>query len=220
MRSGLIVGLAAVIVVAVAVAEGLRSNRWGPTEDIQLASAKLERVPAEFGSWVSKDVPLDPKIIKVAEATGNVSRIYMNRKGERITVLLLCGPSGPIGAHTPEVCYGGIGYSCKEKPTRAGVKFAGGQASFWSARFEKSSANDDPLLVYWAWGVDGNWEATANPRSDFALRGALYKLYLVRSDNPNTRGQEQGPEPIESFLTDFLPVVKNALAPAPDNGSS
>src|SRR5580698_6104219 len=111
MQKGLIVILAAGLVVAVALVEGIRTNRWGTAEDIQAAAKKLDYIPREFGPWVGTDAPIDEKIIRIAEASGNVSRTYMNRKnGERINVLLLCGPTGPIGAHTPEYCYGGIGY--------------------------------------------------------------------------------------------------------------
>lgn len=217
MRSGLIVFLAAGLVVAVALIEGIRSNRWGATEDFQVAARKLERVPREFGAWVGTDSPLDEKIIRIAEAVGNLSRSYVNRKnGERINVLLLCGPTGPIGAHTPDVCYEGIGFSCKGNPTAKGFVLPnGGRASFWTARFEKPSAIEGALRVYWAWSVNGDWEATKNPRTDFALQTLLYKLYVVRAENPAIRG-EPNHDPVDEFLTEFLPLVKTALTADPD----
>jgi hypothetical protein len=217
MRSGLIVFLAAGVVVAVALIEGNRSNRWGATAEIQIAAGKLERVPSEFGSWVGTDSPLDEKIVRIAEAAGNVSRSYVNSKnGDRINVLLLCGPSGPIGAHTPDICYGGLGYSCSGNPTVKGMALPnGGRASFWTARFEKASVTEGSLRVYWAWGVNGDWEATANPRTDFALQPSLYKLYLVRVDNPTTRDRDSNQDPFDLFLTEFLPLVKTALTADP-----
>jgi hypothetical protein len=210
MRNGLIVVLAVGLVAAFAVLEGLHSNRWGTTEDVRLAAEKLKGIPIQFGTWQGTELPQDSKAIQVAEAAGTVSRVYQGKKGGRFTVLLLCGPTGPIGAHTPEVCYGGLGYSCKGSPAPRGLKYEGGQASFWAARFEKPSVNDEPLFLYWAWGTDGNWQASANPRTDFALRGALYKLYVVRSDVMSARGPNDR-EPIEEFLADFLPHVKTAL---------
>src|ERR1700722_7885056 len=106
MPRGLVVLVAVIVVVAVAVLEGIRSNRWGETEDVRIAAGKLDRAPREFGNWVGVDTPQDAKILRVAEAVGNVSRHYSNRKnGDQIDVLILCGPTGPIGAHTPDVCY-------------------------------------------------------------------------------------------------------------------
>jgi hypothetical protein len=167
----------------------------------------------DFGSWVGVDSPLDEKIIRVAEAAGNVSRSYLNRKnGDRLNVLLLCGPTGPIGSHTPDVCYGGIGFACKVKPARKGIAIPNsGVATFWTATFERQAATEEALKVYWAWSVNGDWEAVANPRTEFALKTFLYKLYAVRADNPTTRGQGTNQDPVEQFLVEFLPLVKSAL---------
>src|SRR5215471_11322923 len=176
MARGLVIVIAVGVVVAAAVVEGLRSNRWGASEEIRAAADRLDRVPREFGDWVGTELPQDPRSLKVAEAAGCVSRGFANRKtGERVEVLILCGPAGPIGAHTPDVCYGGIGYACVGDPARKSVVPNGGTpATFWTARFEKTRRADDPLRVYWAWGTDGDWEASPNPRGEFALRGALY----------------------------------------------
>jgi hypothetical protein len=206
MPRGLLIVLAAALVIGVALVEGLRSNRWGESEDLKAAAAKLERVPREFGVWNGSDTTLDPKLVEKAEAVGYVSRQYVNRKnGERIEVLLLCGPSGPIGAHTPDVCYGGLGYKCIGKPIPRRVDFANASATFWTGRFEKQSPTDNPLRVYWAWGVNGEWQASDNPRTDFAFRGALFKLYVVHQEKSGTEALAN------EFLTEFLPLVKHAL---------
>lgn len=217
LRGVMILGVASVIVV-VAIVEGNRSNRWGATADLTIATKKLEGVPQEFGDWVSSERPLSEKIFKVTEATGTVSRVYYNQKsGDTITVLLLCGPSGPIGAHTPEVCYGGMGYSCRGNPTRKGLAVRNaGTSTFWTARFEKTTPTDEPLRVYWSWGINGDWEAAANPRTTFALTDALYKLYVVCSDNPALKPVDSQRDPVEKFLAEFLPLVKTALQPLSD----
>lgn len=218
LRNVLIAFLAAGAIAAVAIVEGIRSNRWGATVDIQVAARKLDNVPRDFGNWKGTDTPIDDKIIRIAEAVGNVSRNYVNTKnGEQINVLLLCGPSGPIGAHTPEVCYGGLGFACKGKPARKPVTYANdGSATFWSARFEKKSLNEEALRVYWAWSANGDWEAALNPRAEFALKPVLYKLYLVRGDDQLSRVADPNQEPIDMFLHEFLPIVKNALTTEPE----
>ena len=62
--------------------------------------------------------------------------------------------------------------------------------------------------------TDGDWQASANPRTDFALRRALYKLYVVRPEPRTPAGvpASSGPDPIDEFLAAFLPEVKKALA--------
>ena len=217
MRNGLIAILAAGAIVAVAIFEGIRSNRWGTSEDMKAAAAKLERIPNEFGPWIGTESPMDEKIIRIAEAVGNVSRKYQNRKnGDQVSVLLLCGPTGPIGAHTPEVCYAGLGFACKGKPTRKSVVYpSNGAGSFWTARFEKNSFAEEALQVYWAWSTNGDWEASTNPRADFALRSVLYKMQVQRGDYPSNQVRDPNKQPIELFLNDFLPIVKNVLSSAP-----
>ncbi len=218
MRNGLIVLLAAGGLVAVAVVEGIRSNRWGAPADTEQAASKLANIPSTFGAWEGMDQPLDEKIVKVAEATGNVSRSYLNRKnGERVGVLILVGPTGPIGAHTPDICYAGLGYSCKSTPAKKSIAFQGGStANFWNARFEKVSVDEKALIVYWAWSVNGiDWRAASNPRTEFALQSYLYKLYLVATESSDNLNRDSHQNPIVPFLDEFLPVLKTALSSAP-----
>lgn len=211
--SALVIVLAVAGLAAAAVFEGIGSGRWGASGDARAAAAKLDGVPPTFGDWAGLDVPLDDKVVRVAEATGYVQRIYRNRKtGAELTVLLLCGPSGPIGAHTPEYCYTGNGYTMAGEPQKKTVAPPGQTAtSYWSARFNKAAPAGEALRVCWMWGTDGDWEASANPR--LGWRSALYKLYVVRGEPPGPRAAER--DPVHEFLIDFLPEVKRALAASP-----
>src|SRR5262245_24191864 len=104
MKAVLIV-FAVVGLVAAGVLEGMRTNRWGASEEVKTVAERLTKVPGAFGEWTSKDAVMDPNIMKVAGATGYVDRTYTNGvTGETLGVLILSGPSGPIGAHTPDIC--------------------------------------------------------------------------------------------------------------------
>jgi len=213
-RSLVIYGSVALLVAA-GVFEGLRTNRWGQTEDMKAAVTRLNAVPANFGDWTSTEDPIDEKVLKVAEATGNISRTYSNRKtGNVVSVLILCGPSGPIGAHTPDVCYRGIGYEMAGDQEHRTLSLADGRkATYWTAAFQKQATGDNRLRVAWAWGTDGDWVASTSPRSEFVLRSALYKLYVSRPTAPADRDANPPVDRIQEFLADFLPEVKKALAP-------
>lgn len=214
LRSVLIVA-AVVALAAAGVVEGFRSNRWGESADAREAAARLDRVPQAVGPWASTESPMPEKVLRVAEAVGHVSRVYRNRaSGAEVSVLLLCGPPGPIGSHTPDVCYAGIGYTMVGGAGRRALPLPGGAgASYWSARFRKDGPNDPQLEVCWAWGGDGDWEASDSPRTQYALRPALYKLYATRVV-PAATDRAQVGDPIAEFLTAFLPEVKKAIAPA------
>ena len=209
---GLVIGLAVLGLAAAAYIEGTLSGRWGASAELKAASAKLDDVPKTFGDWTGQDLPLADKVLRVAEATGYVQRSYRNGKtGAEVTILLLCGPPGPIGAHTPEYCYAGNGFAMAGEPQKKTVAWGDSAASYWSARFERKAPPSDPLRVCWMWGTNGDWEASANPR--LGLKSALYKLYVVRTETVTPLGKRA--DPIQEFLREFLPEVKNALSFAP-----
>ncbi len=66
------------------------------------------------GSWRSvegAEATLAPEIARIAGSTDHIIRSYANEKtGEKVTVLVLYGPSQLVWAHTPEVCYPSTGY--------------------------------------------------------------------------------------------------------------
>jgi hypothetical protein len=187
--------------------------------DVREAAAKLESVPAAFGAWTSTEVPIPEKILRVAEAAGHVSRTYSNRKnGARVGVLLLCGPTGPIGAHEPQYCYAGNGFDMSGEPQTKDIAVPGGEtATYWTVLFEKrSELSEHPIRVCWMWSAGGAWKASTDPRTEYALRRALYKLYVTRSEPRLAGGAPRSPavatDSIVDFLTDFLPEVNKALA--------
>ena len=209
LRSLLIFGALALL-VASAIVEGVRSNRWGASEDLKASAAKLQNVPTAFGAWTSTENPVDAEILKKAEAVGSVSRVYENKNDRsQVGVLLLCGRSGPIGAHTPDICYAGLGFKMQGREVRKSL----GDSSYWTGKFEKP--NGDALMVSWAWGVDGNWVAAENPRVEFLGHDALYKLYATRGLSQSERSNSTAIEldATQEFLKEFLPEVKKALAP-------
>jgi len=214
LKSILILGAVAGLVVA-GVVEGLRTNRWGESEGAATATAGLTAIPASFGDWVSTDRKMDPRIQRIAGATGYMDRHYRNQKtGQVVDVLMLCGPSGSIAAHTPDICFAGIGYAMKEPtPVRRNLSVPSMEPmTYWSARFEKDGPNYPTLLVNWAWGVHGEWSASEAPRREFMLQHSLYKLYVTKRVAETDKDAIQAAAAVDMFMTEFLPRVKVALA--------
>lgn len=207
-----------VVVLAVAGLAGAavfdRLTSGVESGDVKEAAGRLDRVPREFGDWTGTDLPIEDKVLRVAEAAGCVSRVYTSRKnGAAVSVLMLCGPTGPIGAHEPKYCYAGNGYEENgPKAKRAATAADGTAATYWTVQFAKKPPTADvPLRVCWMWGLDGNWSASDSPRSEFALKRALYKLYVVRAE-PKPLAKDEA-DPIHEFLLSFLPEAKKALTP-------
>src|SRR5689334_18545657 len=108
-----------VLLVGYGVAEGLWSGRWGQSDEVRQAVARLDAVPRTIGDWQGEDSPHDPRQLEVAEIQGYVSRVYTNRRTRaRVSVLLVCGRPGPIAVHPPNICFTAQGFDMAAAPDR------------------------------------------------------------------------------------------------------
>src|SRR5262245_28962108 len=109
--------VALALVVGYGVAEGVSTHRWWESAALTRAAGRLADVPRTVGDWEGKDNEMDPRQAAAARLRGYVTRQYVRRgSNESVTVLLVCGQGGPVSAHTPDVCFAGIGYSTKAPP--------------------------------------------------------------------------------------------------------
>lgn len=211
-----------VTVVAVLGADvylfGTWTGRWAPSHDLERAVERLPQVPREVGDWRGEDVELGAREIERAEIAGYVYRRYRHaRTGDEYTVLLLCGRSGPMSVHTPDVCYRGAGFKQAADAVAAEVPRLGSEdaANLWTAEFGKEGSQvGRRLQIYWGWCLPGGeWQAPANPRVAFAGKPAVYKLYVVRSLTSANRKAEEAQA--QEFLRALLGQLDPALRPAP-----
>src|SRR4051812_44424328 len=109
MRRSLPLIAAALVVGLSGYAHGLRTGRWVTDRQVRDAVARVDRVPMGFGDWSGRPGKLDRATLDAAGVAGGLVRRYDNRRGEAVSVMLLCGRSGPVSVHPPEVCYQGSG---------------------------------------------------------------------------------------------------------------
>jgi hypothetical protein len=211
MRKTLPLVILAAVLALDGVVYGLWTNRWRSPEALERAVARLENVPEVIGAWqVDSSRVLDEREAAQAGFTGHLVRTYKNRvSGQALTVMLACGPAGPLSVHTPDVCYRGAGYDVMKTIAKRTDAPAG--AELWEARFGKpESTTPAELRVVWAWNVAGDWSAPDNPRFAFAGAPALYKLYVVQELMQDDRGADQV---CADFLDQLLPELNRQLFP-------
>lgn len=186
-------------------------DRWGDSHEMNQAVARLQNLKTSFGDWTSQPIEINPRHLEVAEVTGYIQRLYVNRtSGERISILLICGRPGPIAVHSPDVCYQGAGYKMGPKSIQTLAATATSRPlEFWAARFAK---DQDPtsLHILWSWSDGGRWIAPDNPRLVFYRSKVLYKLYIVHETKSH-----DGPvvdEAIQSFVIDFFPALQQMMS--------
>ena len=185
MRATLVIGTALALVVSAGLVHGFWTNRWHTSTALEDATAVLDRVGMDLDPWQAELVELEPRAVRVSGASRYVMRRYTHRTDRTSTsVLLMCGRSGPMAAHTPDICYQGSGFEVVGSPARHTVPAGPSSpaAEFWTARFRKRDAAVPMYLrIYWSWkAVGGAWVAPDNARLAFGRPPALYKLYVIR----------------------------------------
>jgi len=206
--------LAMGLTVASGAVIGKMSNRWGPSQDSLAAAKKLEELPEEFGNWKLKSSEkMSGEVVKMLECSGYISRVYVNQEsGEKVSLAVILGPSGPIAVHTPEVCFSSRDHKTLEsrKPTAVGDS----NDRFWAMTFEANDLSANLIRVYYGWTPGNHWAATKNPRVSLARYPYLYKIQLA-SDLPAGTDITSN-DPCKNFLEDFIPVMKEYLIDCSD----
>ena len=203
-----IVGIAVASLAALGVNDVLRATRL--TEATGTVQAKLDSIPLMFGDWKGEAVPFDEKLLKATRAVAHRNLVF-TRGGARpakISVLLLAGAPGDIGAHDPERCYGSTGYRSTAARTQKHINDIGLTHAFWSERFERETLPAGTVEVCWSWTDDGHWLAAEDARFSFMGRPILYKIYASRMLSV------ADDDPISELLRELAPLKRTALAGA------
>ncbi len=204
--------LTAVALIGVSgAAAGLWTHRWVPSRSLQEAAARLHEVPLKLEDWDGTEGTLDERMIAQADLAGYIARKYTNRRsGAVVSVLIVCGRSGPVCVHTPDVCYTNSGYEqTATRPHRTAVTGAP-PADFSVLDFRRTNvAVPSQMRLYLAWGRKEGWSAPKQPRFTFAREPVLYKMYVLREAPRQPEGAE--PDPAAELIDALLPGLHEAL---------
>jgi hypothetical protein len=206
---------AVVVIVGAGLVHGAWTNRWGPSPALAALGARFESVPMVIGDWKGTALELPPADRAMAGAVACLDRVYKNpSRGASVTVLLLGGLPGRIGAHTPDVCYPGAGFTL-DSPSAFERRYGADdhRAEFKTALATRQGTNPSVLRILWSWNASKGWSAPEEPRWTFGAAPALCKLYVVRE----TAGAvvDPGVDPCNDFLSVFLPEVDRLVFAAP-----
>ncbi|MGE0534560.1 MAG: exosortase-associated EpsI family protein [Pirellulales bacterium] len=217
--------VAGVLMVSAGVYQGFMSDRWGRhnSEAVASAAEALKRVPSVVGDWEGKDIEAskeNDRQLKIAKVAGVVQRDYTNRKtGAVVSVYLATGRSQNICVHTPDKCYKAAGFKQEETAPYTLGYGDKREATFNVGKFRKDDAEGILFLrIFWGWNGHDEWVAPKNPKWSLTWNPSLYKLYVIR----RITNQEENlkVDPINDFLSEFLPVVDPILFPSADSASS
>ncbi len=177
MRQTLPVATALVLVIAAGLVHGHWTRRWAPSQAVQSAAARLERIPMTLGDWQGqrRRSTAGSSTWRRSPATSPGGTRTAPARAP-VTVLLVCGRPGPISVHTPDICYAGAGFEPLKPPSRVtlpcGILRAAGRVL--DGRSEQAGAAGPTISASSGPGPPpGLWEAPDNPRLAFAPRQVL-----------------------------------------------
>lgn len=207
--------------------EGTWTERWArnKSEKLEEFTKRLMQVPKVVGSWEGTDNELSEKDLEQFQKSncrGYISRRYRNKvTQEQIEVYLVSGTARHITIHTPDQCYRGAGYEV-EGDTRT-ARVAAGESTtpfeFTTATFHKGTPERvDRLQIYWSFTEDGKWQGPRHPKSNYAQKPALFKIYLI---TPLSERRTEKNTTTDSFAEVFMPAVNQVLFPSgPSEGEA
>lgn len=189
---------------------------------MQQTADKLAALPKSFGPWeLVREDPFSDDVVAILECSGHVNRLYKNRDtGELVTVSLIVGPSGPMTAHRPEVCFSSRDYTPEGITTDETIESGGATHEFRQARFVSTRLDAQHIACYYGWTHDGTWTAPDAARFVLGSEPYLVKLQFTTHVSPESAESAQAVTNVEPtgerFLRDLLPVLNEELFPNKD----
>jgi hypothetical protein len=207
------------LIVMAGVANGLWTDRWGPSHELETMTRRVAAVPLDIGDWHGQDTrneELTDRLKREGTLHELVSRVYTEASsGESVSLMLATGRPGPISTHNPLTCYGGVGFDPEGRIGTMAVRPPGAPpARFARCSFQKGGPEREELTVYWGWRTPKGWVAdtAADPRFNFVTQRALTKLYVVRQGGGRRDPGGRGDDLALRFLNAALPVIDATLA--------
>ena len=208
MKRNLSIAIAVVLLLGSGLVHGLWTERWGTSQALAEAGARVANVPMQIGDWTGETNSVDIDSFAQAGALTYWSRTYRHDTGKSVTVILMCGRAGRMAVHTPEVCYRGIGYETSGAISTCSIG-DNPKAEFRTARFFREQGDVSQLRILWSWNDGNKWQAPASPRWEFRGEPYLFKLYLVREVTGETSNIDT--DPAVEFLRELIPTLEKTL---------
>jgi EpsI family protein len=205
--------LTGVMVAAAATAIALTPKQlYAPGQKPETSLEEL--VPKSFGEWyldpaTSQQIVNPTVLASLARFyTDNLSRTYVNNKGERVMLSLAYGAdqSRAMQVHKPEVCYVGQGFVI-DTPAKGNTLVGGGKLDIPNMRLvAKLGARNEPI-TYWIrsgdYVVRGWFEQNVARVKNGLIKGYTPDGLLVRVSTIGA-DKEQAYKLQDRFMADLI----------------
>lgn len=207
-----------VLVVSSLIGDALtrtQANFVDRERQLQFATEAIRNLPATIGPWrASPAEALSETVLRMLQCRAHANLLFVNDEtGERVSLVIMAGTSGPMVAHTPATCYESGAYEMVEGSRVEAVSSAGGLIdTFECVAFRPKAGGPALQRIYHAWRKSqSRWEAPRNPRLALGGEAMLYKLQLATSVPEKSADDSATSDACRRFLEVLIPVLDRTL---------
>jgi hypothetical protein len=216
-----IIVFAAILTVGIGL--GHRAiSAGGLSDGIELSQDQVDQLPDQIDAWtITNREKISGSALELLECTANGNLAYRNVATEaNVIVTVMSGPSGPLAAHTPEVCYSSKAYVVDSVPELLEINLGDGtKCELRVVNLVPRSDNHEPLTVIYGWNDGTTWKAPAPTwsRAVYAGTQSLVKLQaaIVTTGDSSVASTKDRQAQLKKFLTQFIPVINAQLEAQP-----
>jgi hypothetical protein len=219
------VGLAVMLLGASAAGRAWQSRRVDQMlRDGRVSPFPLKDLPKSFGPWVGDDEALDPAIARATGSTDSLSRVYQNKiTGQRLSLIVLFGPSTEMYIHSPENCYPTAGYEKVSGPKFRMVPpnpdakpedpASKGVWPFHELIYLKGEGGQtEEQEVYYTWRYSGAWTPALTTQKGFERIPGMFKVHVSRRIRETELDHLNIGNPCVRFLSQLMPEIDRRIA--------
>ena len=211
--------IVAAAILTIVIGLGHRAiSAGGLSDGIELTQQQIDQLPDQIDVWtITNREEISGPALELLDCTANGNLVYRNVDTEaNAIVTVMSGPSGPLAAHTPEVCYSSKAYVIDSVPELLKIELADGtKCELRVVNLVPRSDNHEPLTVIYGWNDGSTWKAPAPTwsRAVYAGTQSLVKLQvaILTNGDSSVASTKDRQSQLKQFLNQFIPVLTAQL---------
>lgn len=210
------VGLAVLLLGTSAAGRAWQARRVDQMlRDGRVSPFSLTELPKTLGPWVGEDEKMDSAIARATGSTDSIFRSYQHRiTGQKLSLIVLFGPSTEMYVHSPENCYPAAGFEKIEGPRYRAVASPApaGSWPFFETVFSKGEGGQgEQQEVYCTWRYSEVWSpGLASPKGFERIPG-MFKVQVGRRIKETEIQLLDVDNPCEAFLAQLMPEIDRRI---------
>jgi hypothetical protein len=183
--------------------------------DGRVSPCSLADIPKVLGPWIGDDEKTDSAITRATGSTDSIFRSYQHQTtGQRISLIVLFGPSTEMYVHSPENCYPAAGYEKLSGPFPRSVGAGDVKWPFYETVFSKGEGGKvEQQEVYCTWRYAETWTPGLTTQKGFERIPGMFKVQIARQikDHEIDLLDVGSGDPCKAFLAQLMPDLDRRI---------